>query len=184
MAARKTRSPKIDIDNPRNESEFEITDISNEVDTEENLLDYPDKEDDDDDIPFADDVYVPESVVNRKRRGAQPGTIRENIEIDYILQFNLDILQMLNKFDPNSTALTTDQLAEIPGLGDNYIRRLRLRGLSIHSDLYKCLLIAEKLNVKLIGEIEPGKRLCDNALFIKVPKKEKSITIDAMDEMK
>ena len=172
MGARK--KAKIDIE-PQNESDFEVTDIemdsNNEIDMDENLLD----ESDDNEIPFADEVYVPESVVEAvakgKRRGVQPGMIRENVEVDYSLQFNLDILQMLNKFDPNSKAPTTDQLAEIPGLGDNYIRRLRLRGLSLQSDLYKCLVIAEKLNVTLVGELQPGQKFCDNALFIKVPKK-------------
>lgn len=175
MGARK--KAKIDVE-PQNESGFEVTDIemdsNNEIDMDENLLD----ESDDNEIPFADEVYVPQSTVEAvakekqaKRRGVQPGTIRENVEIDYSLQFNLDILQMLNKFDPNSKAPTTDQLAEIPGLGDNYIRRLRLRGLNLQSDLYKCLVIAEELNVNLVGELQPGQKFCDNALFIKVPKK-------------
>lgn len=192
MATRKTRSPKIDINNPRNESEFEISDVNNDIDMNENLLD-PDKttwaESDvygDNEIPFVDEVYIPESSLPaNKRRGVKPGSTRENIEIDYELQFNLDILQMLNKFDPNCDTPTTDELAELPGLGDNYIRRLRLRGLSLQSDLYKCLLIAEKLNVDLIGEIEPGKKFCDNALFIKVPKDSlKAKKSTTMDEMK
>jgi hypothetical protein len=180
MGARKqiVRSTEI----PQNETSMSITDNIDVFLTDLASDDNESIEDPDDGIPFADDVYIKDSDIDipterldaeptTKKRGAAPGSKRDPVSLDYELKFNLDVIQWLQRFDDSDDHPTNEDLEEIDGIGVNYIRRLRTAGLSLHSDLYKCLAIADHLGVDLIGEKQPGQRFCDNALFVKAPKK-------------
>jgi hypothetical protein len=176
MAARKSAKKEM-----QNETSLEITDMDENstpfVDSPENEDNLDDLMNDNDnengDVPFADDVYIKDSdITESKRRGAKPGYIREAIDPDFELKFNLDIVHWINNFEDDPRKLpSNDELAELPGIGQNFIRRLRNHGINLHGDLYKCALIADKMGINLIGEKEPGQRFCDNALFVKVPRK-------------
>lgn len=100
--------------------------------------------------------------------GVPKGYKRELTEPDFELKCNLNVLQLINQFDDYKFP-TNEELADIPGIGGNFLRRLRMDRLNLSSDLYKCLILADAMDVELIGEKQPDERFCDNALFIRVP---------------